>query len=418
MTSHFPRFGPRPAELASLLGGALWRACQAVASGPVRGAVLALALAGAPAAAQEQLWLPDGAQEGSFGGWRKGRPVIDGAPAPADWLALRFPGAPAPAPPPAAPGPRALVAGSRRPGAPGTRAGELGSWRLPAGQAVEFDTLWLARAGRGLAPRQAEDKDLLWLRTPGAEADRLRGWLLAWNPGGLLFEGPAGEVEYSWDRIQGVEVLAEAPPARPGGGWAWLCFRGGGFLLARPEDGPADRPLAASTPWESRLELPWSSLQAIYPADEAGVLAREWATPALPPAKVVDWTPKRGRSVEGRALRVGGLEYPDGIGVRATTAIELRAAGPGRFVAWVGVDDEVAGFRSPQPLRFRVLLDGVELAASPPVQVGEPARLLRAELPAAGRLRLVVEPEGRLPFGGHGDWLMPRLLPSEPDGGA
>ena len=298
---------PDPAELAPSPRPARRWVCQAVAC----------LLLGSAAFGQAELWTLDGPQEGSFGGWSGGRPVLDGAPAPVSWLALRMSEGLPPPPGPPAPWTLELVNGSLLPGAPGLGDGDRGSWRLPNGVALDFDTLWLRRAGRRLPVLQVEDKDLLWLRTPGGEADRLRGWLLAWNPGGAVFEGPAGEAEYPWERVQALEVLAEAPPARTGEGWAWLCFRGGGSFLARPLDGAADRPLRAETPWGTVVDLPWTSLSALYPAAGEEFLDQPWQVLASPASEVLDWSPKRGRSVEGRALKVAGVVFPDGLGLRA-----------------------------------------------------------------------------------------------------
>jgi hypothetical protein len=395
---------PGPADLAPASARRPWAACHAF----LGLAVSLLALAG-PVGAQASLAEPGGLREGVFGGWQEGRPVVARRAAAPGWLGLDL--LPQPAAPADGPWRLELAEGLLLPGSPGLGREDAGSWRLPGGQALDFDSLWLRRVGRPLPAREAEEKDVLWLSTPGGAPDRLRGWLLQWRATGLVFEGPAGEAEYAWDRISGLEVLAEPPPARRGGGWCWVVLDGGGFLLLRPRDGGPDRPLLAEPPWGGTVELPWSAVAAVYP-ERSGLLAAAWRTAEAPATEVVDWSPKRGRSVEGRPLRCAGREYPDGWGVRVPTVIEVEVDGPGVFRSWVGVDDEVAAYRNPRPVRFSVELDGEPLAQSPPLRVGQEAHLLEVEVPRAGTLRLVARPEGPLPFGGHADWLLPRFDPA------
>lgn len=398
----------RPAELAPGLSRRLAFACHA-------GLVLALA-ASTSEAAQARLTEPAGVRSGRLDAWREGRPVVDGAAAASDWLGLELGPAEPDAGGPPPPWTLELADGSRLPGAPGLGGGELGAWRLPSGIELTFDSLWLRGAGRRPLPAVALDKDELWLRNALGEPDRLRGWLLGWQPDGLEFDGPAGEVRFPWDRIEGIQVLAEEAPPRAGSGWVWLVLRGGGFCAVRPRDGLGSEPLRAELPWGGMLELDWGLVAALHPLDQAGfeLSALPFVAARQPSSEVLDWSAKRGRSVLGGPLRVAGREFPDGFGVRAPSELAFEIPAGGRFAAWIGMDDEVAGFRHAQPVRFLLFLGEDELARSAAVTAGEPARMLQAEVPRAGLLRLVVEPEGRLPFGTHANWLLPRLLPAVP----
>ncbi|RMH01612.1 MAG: hypothetical protein D6702_10945 [Planctomycetota bacterium] len=398
-----PRSGP--AVLAPGRGGRRRPACHLV----LLVGLAALGGSSVPAQQPVRLLLPDGPVEARLAGWGEDGPLLADRETPPDWLGLELPPA-GPQPPPApAPWQLELNDGSWLPGSPGLGDGGTGSWRLPNGLSVDFDTLLLRRVGRSPGPFEAEDRDLLWLRSAAGGLDRLRGWLLDWRPAGLVFEGPAGEVEYPWDRIEALEVVPEEPePA--GAGWVWLVLADGGFLRCRPEPGGAEAALRVVLPGGGRLEVSWSSLRALHPIAGDGLVDAAWRVRERPDLRRLEPGPCLGRSVEGRPLRAGGREYPDGLGLRAPSILTRPLDRGGTFVAWAAIDQEAALCRAPQAFRFLVRFDGRELAVTPPLRAGDRPVLVRAELPGPGELGLEVRPEGPLPFGGHADWLLPRLL--------
>ena len=357
-------------------------------------------------------------ERAALAGWAGGQPLMADGPATAGWLGIWL-----------APGqPRAktldhpweleLSHSAWLPGSPAGGNGELARWLLPDGVALPFDTLWLSRLGRGRlrAPEEAS-KDLLWLHVAGGTLDRRNGWLLGWHVDGLEFEGVAGPRRHPWDRIVGLQVRAEdlEPEGR---GWVWLVLRHGGHLLVRPRDQGSETAAAAEftveLPWGGEVSLPWDAVGALFrrdpPLRSLGEL--EAVRRIGPEAAVLDWTPRRGRSVEDGPLRVGGQEFAQGWGTRVPSEVAFRVSEGGRLFTWVGVDDEVAEFRNPNPVIFRVLLDGEQLAASPRMSAGQATHWLVADVPRAGELRLVAEPAGTLPFGGHANWLQPWFLPA------
>jgi len=344
-------------------------------------------------------------------GWEAQGPILADGPAPSDWFEVRLAG------PALEPGPwkLELAGGGWLSGAPGSGEGDQASWRVPSGIAVPLDMVWVRRVARdSFQGWEDSERDLLWLETPGkASLDRRSGWFHGWKTSGIQFEGVEGLREFSWDRVAGLRLLEEKVAPFEGG--VWLLFGGGGKLAARPLELHAGN-LVVALPWLKHWEVPLSALRGIRRRGSPGILedlGERQPGVVRPGARgIFPWTPRRGWSVEGRPLRVAGREYASGFGTRVPTELVFAGVGPGDFVCRVGVDDEVAGFRRPRPVRFRILFRGREVAASPVLKAGDEPRFLRARLEGEGELRLVAEPAAVLPFGGHADWLDPLWFPA------
>ncbi len=379
------------------LGGGL-PAQEAVPSAPVGG----LERTSAPPPALE-LWTADGFHP--VDGWRDGLPWTGGR-ARREWLGIR----PAAVPPlQDAPWQLELVDGGWLPGSPGLGGGDRGSWRLVGGRAFPFDTLWLARVGRGRLPAGGggADRDLLWLRHDGGLTDLMRGWLLHWRPEGLVFEGVAGERLLPWERISGLWLLPEDAPVPRLAHPVWVVLAGGGHFSADLRGGLGADGVSLRLPWGTDLTLAWPEIAALYRRGD-GLVDLAERPPVLQEGRhegPVDWRPRRGHSVEGRPLRCGGREYPSGYGCRVPAELAFALESAGSLHLLVGVDDEVLSAQAPRPVRFRVLLDEEELAHSPLLRAGDPPFRFRIRIPRGGRLRLRAEPGEILPFGAHADWL-------------
>jgi len=380
-------------------------------------AALVLILASPPGAGQlageglpVQVGTRSGVRDGRLVGWDAQGPLLEDGPAPYHWFEIRLGGPVLKA----GPWKLELVGGGWLSGAPGGGEGDQAFWRVPAGTAVPLDMVWVRRLARdSFRSWEVSDRDLLWLKTSGqASLDRRSGWFHNWKASGVQFEGVEGLREFPWSRVAGLRLLDEEVPPFEGG--VWLLLAGGGKLAARPL-GLHQGSLVVALPWLSRWEVPLASLRGIRRRGDKGSLVdlgeRQPQVVQKGPQGVFPWTPRRGWSVEGRPLRVAGREYASGFGTRVPTELVFSGVGPGDFVCRVGVDDEVAGFRRPRPVRFRVLFRGREVAASPVLEAGDKPLFLRARLDGEGELRLVAEPAAVLPFGGHAHWLDPLWFP-------
>jgi hypothetical protein len=191
----------------------------------------------------------------------------------------------------------------------------------------------------------------------------------------------------------------------------WAEWRNGSVLAVTPQK-LVDGQLFGQTSWGGMVKIPLSELAALDrrrgPFVDLTLMAPEQKD--FPASKVLDWSPKLSRSVEGRLLNLMRHTSSVGWGVKAPTVLAWKEQGPGVFSCWVGVDQEVRNHRETSPLVFRVLFDGVVVASSGPVSVRDSPKVLRGELVGKGKLELVCESFSDSRAGGsHGDWIAPRV---------
>jgi hypothetical protein len=347
-------------------------------------------------------------------GWESGNPrlgVRGEARAEASWLALDFRATPTAVP--EGSWRLALGGGGLLRGRPEATAEGQAGFALAGLQGkaavLPLDTLWVQRLGRDRLPLAEEDRDVLWARISEGGRDVQRGYFLEWTMDGVDFEGPGGVRSFPWEELDGFGLLEEALPVPAEA--VWVQLRQGSSLTAT---------VSAVRGGRLELELPWGARWSVGLEDVARIerlaglvdLADDrWAVVEEPASEAMDWSPKVDRAVEGGFLRVGGIHYPTGLGVRAPTVLQRTVSRPGILFLGVGVDDQVLAFHRPQALHFEVLLDG-ELLAEVGRQVrGERVQNLVLELAQPGQLTLRVRGADGLPFGAHADWLGLRFLP-------
>ncbi|MFF3291435.1 endo-alpha-N-acetylgalactosaminidase family protein [Streptomyces sp. NPDC003023] len=105
---------------------------------------------------------------------------------------------------------------------------------------------------------------------------------------------------------------------------------------------------------------------------------------------------------DGGPLRIGGVTYEKGLGSHAPARIRYYLGGKcASFTAQVGVDDAQTSRGS---VRFSVLADGAEKAASPVLGAAAPAWSLTADVTGADYVELVVGDGGDGNGNDHADW--------------
>jgi len=335
-------------------------------------------------------------------GWQDGLPLVASDQSMASWWSVDLPH-------PAAEYPQAwnlaLSDGSWLPGKP-VEGAKVPTWQLaglPEVDALAIDTLWLEAFGRSRLPHTEAERDLLWSRTSGGGLDRLRGYLVDWSADGIVFETAVRERLVKWEQVDALALLAEEVPAQEDAVWVQLV--NGGVLSAHIL-GADDAVFHLELPWGTRWDLPFAAVHRLR--QRRGV--EEWSLQAWevveqPSAEALDWTPRSGKSVEGRPLRIGGAQvFAQGIGVLAKTVLSKSVSSAGVLFLSIGVDQEVKNFRSPQAVLFQVFLDAELLLQSERKQVGDVAQTLLVHVPHAGELQLVATPADVLPFGAHADW--------------
>ena len=104
-------------------------------------------------------------------------------------------------------------------------------------------------------------------------------------------------------------------------------------------------------------------------------------------------TPRVGRSIRDKPIRLGGIEYPRGIGTRSISEFVIFVKGNARrFVSMVGIDDEIRG--DVGSVTFEVWADDIRVATSGLMRVGDAPKLLSVDVRDARVLTLLVDDGG------------------------
>jgi alpha-galactosidase len=109
------------------------------------------------------------------------------------------------------------------------------------------------------------------------------------------------------------------------------------------------------------------------------------------------------RSIENNELSIGGKKFDKGVGTHANSSIRVSVDGKAkRFVALVGVDDEVGNKGS---VRFLVFGDGKVLFDSKVISGGEAAKKIDVSLVGVKIVELQATDSGNGNNSDHADWV-------------
>jgi alpha-galactosidase len=125
--------------------------------------------------------------------------------------------------------------------------------------------------------------------------------------------------------------------------------------------------------------------------------------------------PRVGRSIRDQPIRLGGIEYPHGIGTRSISEFVIDLKGnAARFTSTVGIDDEIRG--DVGSVVFEVWADDVRVAASGLMRPGDEPKLLSADLRGARILTLLVDDGGDTSNDDEVAWAGAMIELLQPDG--
>jgi hypothetical protein len=244
--------------------------------------------------------------------------------------------------------------------------------------------------------------DRVWRRGTEGGLDSLTGVVAAVDGSRLTFESALGPLDFALPDVLAV-VFASSPAGRktlPGAPVVVRLTSGtrlhAGLLALDPQT------VTLSSRLAERLELPASALASLVHAGLGNLLLAD-----LVPVEV-DERPSIGGpedflfpwradlSVTGRPLSVGGVLRATGLGVHSNSRLAFELpAGVTALRVTVGLCDEVTELPARGSVRFEVLVDGVQRAASGVVREGDPPVVLRVDgLDGAQRLELVVDDAG------------------------
>jgi alpha-galactosidase len=125
--------------------------------------------------------------------------------------------------------------------------------------------------------------------------------------------------------------------------------------------------------------------------------------------------PRVGRSIRDKPIRLGGVEYPHGIGTRSISEFVIDLKGnAARFTSTVGIDDEIRG--DVGSVVFEVWADDVRVAASGLMRPGDEPKALSADLRGARILTLLVDDGGDTSNDDEVAWAGAMIELLQPDG--
>lgn len=298
-----------------------------------------------------------------------------------------------------------------------TGSGSVFDVRLDALRRIVFPKL---AGGEDLALfPSGEGKDRLYPKKKGAILDFSNGTVEGFEGERVLFRGTRGNVEKF--ALTDLAALSLAPldvPAEEKSLLALLELVDGsrvtGKLTAlRGEKVELQSTLIGACSIETReiVSIRFKNARFRYLSDLDPVLVQESNPfgadePSLFPFQ-------KDRSVGGRPLRVGGVEFFRGLGVHSRCVLTYVLPKDFRwFRASLGIDDEVLELPARGSVIFRVLKDG-KLAYESPIVRGGAAAIAMPDLDIAGvnELTLEVDFADDLHVADRADWLDPLLIP-------
>ncbi|MDR3634401.1 MAG: NPCBM/NEW2 domain-containing protein [Isosphaeraceae bacterium] len=273
---------------------------------------------------------------------------------------------------------------------------------LPAGESEDADLI-LDRMRRD--PRTTE---VLWL----SNGDRLVGNFLGLDETKVRFQTENGTLSLEQSGVSGLAfdpALISYP--RPAGTFLELTLSDGsrlGVQHVRIDQGQ----IAATTRFGAEVRIPLNELLAAHPRSDRLVylaerpVAREQSIPYVGPSRPF----QRDRTVDGHLFRLGGQTYDRGLGTASRSFLAYRLdPGDQRFQAQVGLDDRAGALGN---LVFRVLVDGKERYASPPMSVRDTPRAVDVDVAGGSVLILVTDFGDRGGVRDFADWAEARLVRS------
>jgi hypothetical protein len=124
------------------------------------------------------------------------------------------------------------------------------------------------------------------------------------------------------------------------------------------------------------------------------------------------WQPQKGKSFEGKTLRVKSKSYVHGMGFRAPSSVQYEIKPEyKRFVALAGIDENMLGDNGRfvamhSSVVFRLFIDGKPMAESPVMRISQEPWRFDVEIPEGSRsINLVCMDAGSRSLLDYGNWI-------------
>ncbi len=229
--------------------------------------------------------------------------------------------------------------------------------------------------------------------------DHTRGTVVSFAASGVRFEYSLGTADFAWSEVEAIVLEQQVAPRLPRGRVVEadllpdgtligeLVRLSGSELVLRPLSGEREVALPRAAVAAIRLRAPgWRWLSDLEPSKVV-------ETPYLggPGDFFFPW--RRDRSVTGLPLRSAGHRFGKGFGCHSRCELSFALSPASRrFVATVGLCDEVLSLPERGAVEFRVLVDGVERWKSRLLRGGdEPQRIEALDVSGGKVLTLVAD---------------------------
>jgi hypothetical protein len=257
--------------------------------------------------------------------------------------------------------------------------------------------------------------DRLWRRRQDGGLDGVTGVLARLEQRTILMESALGELSFPADKVLALVLAATEHPGKTLEGWPMTVRLTGGSLFEAALKEVSGGVFHFETQFAESLAVPQEVIATLLLGGAKGVagpLARyepvkveEWPTLGGPESLLFPW--RRGLSVSGGSLRVGGLLRATGLGVHANARLHyVVPEGVTGLRVTVGLVDEVLELPAEASVTFEILVDGTPKASTGIVLEGDDPEDLRvSDLEAGQVLVLVTLDAGDLDAGDRAAWV-------------
>lgn len=279
-------------------------------------------------------------------------------------------------------------------------------------RAIRFNTDTQLKPGFAQALTEREDEDRLLVKL-GDDLEPLSGLIETLDAGEAAFDFSGELRKLPREKLYGIVLaLVSRPPDHMG--HCLITLADGSTLwgkVARLQDGKLhlqpSEDVELAIPWESVARVDVRSSRMVFLSDLEPVDAEHQPLVTLKR----NW--QRDKSVDGRQLKLDGIEYEKGIGVASRSVLTFESGGRWDLLAaTIGIDDETNRHGH---CVFVVEGDGRELGRWPArggVKQGEPGgpQSIQVDITGIDRVTLIVEPGEDLDLADHADWCEVRLV--------
>ncbi len=285
-----------------------------------------------------------------------------------------------------------LQQSSRLAGKPISSDGDSIKWMATNSVVYDIDLRnVMAIAGENFSAKHyAEDR--LQISAPNESSETLNGFFLGLDNGKLSFETDASKLHFSVEQIVDLTFMYEAKSKKNLPAYVYLTD---GSIILSSLDSFDEQFLTIQTAWQQSIAVEQSMLSKIVRTDGHSL---EFNPPLL------------STSIDGNTMRVAGRIFNQGWPQRPQGEVAVKCLYDGLFAIWCGVDDEVASFYQPSPMRFSIELNGEVKVQSDALSVGDLPQLMRVAVKAGDKIKLHSAALFDDPAGAHGNWCQPTFI--------